>query len=117
MNELLELLMTQGHYAVDGDVPAHDDDCRLCSLAILLSQVPFSPCRARLEEVERRAVVKHDGCLTIMRFATGWKVMFDTPEMTQEGRAEVWHLPAYDTAEEALRRALMTDVVLKGKSP
>lgn len=45
-----------------------------------------------------------DGTFTLMGFTTGFKVQLGTPEMTQEGRAGVWCLAAYDSCEEALRR-------------
>jgi hypothetical protein len=43
-----------------------------------------------------------DGHLTIMRFTTGWKIMFGTPELTIDGRDEIWRLATFKSLEAAL---------------
>jgi len=67
---------------------------------------------------ERVAGEKYDGHLTLMRFTSGWKVMFGTPELScgslEEmeagafggGRGEVQGLPSYQTLREAMHAIL-----------
>ena len=67
---------------------------------------------------EQVAQGKHDGHLTLMRFTSGWKVMFGTPELScaslEEveagtfggGYGEVQNLPTYPTLREALSAML-----------
>lgn len=56
---------------------------------------------------EEIAIAKHDGHLTIMRFTTGWKVMFYTPDMTQDGREEVLHIAGAEDLGTAIRKAIV----------
>jgi len=50
---------------------------------------------------------QHDGHLTMMRFSTGWKVCFGTPELdTGNGREQVLMLPLFETLEAALEHLL-----------
>lgn len=56
---------------------------------------------------EEIAVAKHDGHITIMRFTTGWKVMFYTPDMTQDGRNEVLHIAGAEDLGTAIRNAIV----------
>lgn len=50
---------------------------------------------------------QHDGHLTIMRFSTGWKVCFGTPDLdTGNGREQLLMLPKFDTLEAALQHLL-----------
>lgn len=50
---------------------------------------------------------QHDGHLTIMRFSTGWKVCFGTPDLdTGNGRELVLMLPLFETLEAALQHLL-----------
>jgi len=50
---------------------------------------------------------QHDGHLTMMRFSTGWKVCFGTPELdTGNGREQVLMLPQFETLEAALQHLL-----------
>jgi len=56
-----------------------------------------------LDLAENRAIEESDGHLTIMRFTTGWKAMFGTPDLDGNGRAEVAALPMRESLEEALQ--------------
>ena len=56
---------------------------------------------------EEIAIAKHDGHITIMRFTTGWKVMFYTPEMTQHGRQEVFEMAGATDLGTAIRNAIV----------
>ena len=56
---------------------------------------------------EEIAIAKRDGHLTIMRFTTGWKVMFMTPDMTQEGRQEVYEIASVEDLGTAIRNAIV----------
>lgn len=50
---------------------------------------------------------QHDGHLTILRFSTGWKVCFGTPDLdTGNGREQVLTLPGFETLEAALQHLL-----------
>lgn len=50
---------------------------------------------------------KADGHLTILKFTSGWKVAFSTPDLdVGAGREEVAMLPAFKTLEEALQHLL-----------
>lgn len=51
-----------------------------------------------LKEAERN----HDGHLTIMFFTTHVKVIPGTPDLSDEGREQVWRHPGYKTLEDAL---------------
>ena len=48
-----------------------------------------------------------DGHLTIMRFTTGWKACFGTPDLdTGRGRTQVEALKTYKTLSEAIFQAI-----------
>lgn len=53
------------------------------------------------------AKTKADGHLTILKFTSGWKVAFSTPDLdVGAGREQVAMLPAFKTLEEALQHLL-----------
>lgn len=56
---------------------------------------------------EEIAVAKFDGHITIMRFTTGWKVMFYTPDMTQDGRKEVAEIVGAEDLGTSIRNAIV----------
>jgi hypothetical protein len=61
---------------------------------------------------EKMAKRDHDGHLTIMRFTTGWKAMFGTPDLTGgEGRQEIQDLFQHETLEEALYRLILDGLI------
>lgn len=50
---------------------------------------------------------KADGHLTILKFTSGWKVAFSTPDLdVGAGREQVAMLPTFKTLEEALQHLL-----------
>lgn len=57
---------------------------------------------------EHRAV-EYDGHITILRFTTGWKVMYGTPNLdTGEGRNEIGALKSHHTLKAALVSLVLT---------
>ncbi len=49
----------------------------------------------------------HDGHITFLKFTTGWKVSFGTPDLdTGYGRKEIRDLKAFDSLQEALEGLL-----------
>lgn len=52
-----------------------------------------------LEEIAKRS---YDGHVTLLRFTSGWKVVFGTPFMEQENRRILEKKPAKMTLEEAI---------------
>ncbi len=49
----------------------------------------------------------HDGHITFLKFTTGWKVSFGTPDLdTGYGRKEIRDLKAFDSFQEALEGLL-----------
>ena len=66
-----------------------------------------------LKLAEKVAAERYGGHLTIMRFTTGWKAAFQTPNLdTGEGREDVWKLKSFSTLEEALNDAIVHNTVL-----
>lgn len=58
---------------------------------------------------ERRASKVADGHLTIMRFTTGWKAMFHTPNLLgPSGYDEVRQLQPFPTLKEAIMNLLLS---------
>jgi hypothetical protein len=61
-----------------------------------------------LEKVCKLAEQNHDGHVTLMKFTTGWKVMFGTPHFSP---GEIEYLsrcfPGEQTLSEALRTAIL----------
>jgi len=54
--------------------------------------------------VVTNAVFRNNGHLTILRFTTGWKAMFGTPDLDGgHGREDVWNRATYPTVVAALR--------------
>lgn len=62
---------------------------------------------ALFDLAEEIALAKHDGHMTIMRFTTGWKVIFRTPDMTQEERREVFGVAGAEDLGTAIRNAIV----------
>jgi len=60
---------------------------------------------------ERLARECYDGHLTILRFTTGWKAVFGTPDMSRGGRS---HLSMVDTAPSL--EAACLDLLLREAS-
>lgn len=48
------------------------------------------------------ASVWYDGHVTIMKFTTGWKVMYGTPNMSDEDRKRLADLPGKMGLEQAI---------------
>lgn len=49
----------------------------------------------------------YDGHMTIMRFTTGWKCVFGTPDLGNvEERETVWRLPTFRSMSEAVVDAI-----------
>jgi hypothetical protein len=60
---------------------------------------------------ERLALEESDGHLTIMRFASGWKVFLQTPDPDAGGGGEeIADAPVFDSLKEALVDLLEGDV-------
>ena len=59
-----------------------------------------------LETVEKIANQDFGGHLTIMKFTSGWKAMFGTPNFSILGRTEVEPLQGCRTLEECLDAVL-----------
>ncbi len=52
---------------------------------------------------EKVAVKKHDGHVTILRFTTGWKSTFCTPDLdSHHGREQVKSIPAHSSLRDSL---------------
>ena len=51
-----------------------------------------------------------DGHLTIMRFTTGWKVIFSTPDLTEESREQIWNLKTHRDIRDAMKEAILGGV-------
>jgi hypothetical protein len=52
---------------------------------------------------EERAIVNQGGHLTLLRFTTGWKCMFGTPDLRGgDGGEEVGRLRSFPTPREAV---------------
>lgn len=55
------------------------------------------------------ARIKHDGHLTILRFTTGWKAAYGTPDLdTNVGRKQVEQLKSFPSLEEVLEHLIET---------
>ena len=58
-----------------------------------------------VEDIARK---KHDGHLTIMKFTTGWKAFFGTPDLDSgKGRLWIFTLKSFETIEDALLNCLI----------
>jgi hypothetical protein len=55
---------------------------------------------------------RHDGHLTILRFTTGWKAVFDTPDIEDEDRGYIFAMRTAPTPEEACRDLLFRERLL-----
>jgi len=55
-----------------------------------------------LHAAEALARIHHDGHFTIMRFSTGWKAVWDTPNIQQDDREYIAQLKTNDTIQGAL---------------
>ncbi len=64
--------------------------------------MPDSELLFLLEKLEGIANEDFDGHLTIMKFTTGWKAMFGTPNLDIDGRAEAAKLKSHKTLKDAL---------------
>jgi len=60
-----------------------------------------------LQICELIAARMSDGHFTLLRFTTGWKCCFFTPEPFRE---RVWELPAFETASEAMIWAIRQEL-------
>lgn len=69
-----------------------------------------------LRELEKLAIKRADGHLTIFRFTTGWKIMLHTPDLTTEsacfdwlmsGRDQVADLPNFKSLQDAIDYAVV----------
>lgn len=60
------------------------------------------------EFVESVAGLKADGHFTLMKFTTGWKAMFFTPNMDvkSKSREQIFMMPSFSTAERAIQFAI-----------
>ena len=56
---------------------------------------------------EKKATSDSDGHFTIMRFSTGWRVMFGTPELTKSGREDIVLIGETSNMEEGIIKALI----------
>jgi hypothetical protein len=57
---------------------------------------------------EAQAVHREDGHLTLLRFTTGWKCMFGTPELSLVDNREISGLKTHSTLKGALLDLLTT---------
>lgn len=58
--------------------------------------------------LEKMAKKEADGHITIMKFTTGWKAAFATPDLDAgRGRKQINKLKKYDTLEEAIENLLI----------
>lgn len=63
-----------------------------------------------LEEMTKKEA---DGHITIMKFTTGWKVAFSTPDLISgNGYEQIHKLKQYDTLEEAIKDLLIERIKL-----
>lgn len=82
-------------------------ECAKVGLANHLADLRVTETARLLEMAEFRAEQNFDGHLTIMRFTTGWKATFGTPDLDSGfGRVQVADLTPYLTLREALRALL-----------
>lgn len=60
-----------------------------------------------LEFVGSVSRLKADGHFTLMKFTTGWKAMFFTPNLDGVNSRElIWKMPIFKTADEAINYAI-----------
>ena len=64
------------------------------------------PTHALLELLAETAKRHADGHVTILRFTTGWKVVFGTPDLSPYGREQIEAVPIAATFEEGALDAL-----------
>ena len=58
--------------------------------------------------LEEMAKKEADGHITIMKFTTGWKVAFSTPDLfSGNGNEQISKLKNYDTLKEAIKDLLI----------
>ena len=58
-----------------------------------------------IDFVESVSRLKADGHFTLMKFTTGWKAMFFTPNI-DESRDIIFAMPIFKTADEAVTHAI-----------
>jgi hypothetical protein len=63
-----------------------------------------------LAQADLIARLRYDGHLSMLRFTTGWKVTFGTPDLDGEGQDEVDELLAYPSLHEALVAVLSLEL-------
>ena len=59
-----------------------------------------------LGDMIRWANAHSDGRMTIFKFNGQYRILFDTPKMTEDGRATVDKLPYFLKLEDAVKHAL-----------
>ncbi|MCL5770695.1 MAG: hypothetical protein M1479_00255 [Actinobacteria bacterium] len=67
--------------------------------------------------LEEMAKKETDGHITIMKFTTGWKAAFSTPDLDSgSGREQISKLKKYNTLEEAIKDLLIDRINLNNIS-
>lgn len=64
------------------------------------------PTHALLELLAESSKRHADGHVTILRFTTGWKVLFGTPDVSLDGRKHIEAVPIAASFEEGALDAL-----------
>jgi hypothetical protein len=62
-----------------------------------------------IKGIENVANDKYDGHYTIMKFSTGYKVIFGTPDLSDTGRAQIRQLRTYDNLVTAIINAVFDE--------
>jgi len=58
-------------------------------------------------------IIEADGHITIMKFTTGWKVAFSTPDFDSgDGREQISKLKNYDSIKEVIKDLLIQRIKL-----
>ena len=71
-----------------------------------------------LRKLLKKADDKHDGHVTLMRFTTGWKVVFGTPNLDgyESYRKYILSLPAFMTLHQAINHAMKHNHIFCSKN-
>lgn len=62
-----------------------------------------------IKGIEEYANKHYDGHYTIMKFTTGYKVVFGTPEFTRRQYLYIWNLPIYKNIVAAILNTVLSD--------
>lgn len=58
-------------------------------------------------KIQKVANMYYDGHYTLMKFTTGYKVFFGTPDFSDEGRKKIEEMPAFENVTTAIVNAVI----------